>query len=124
MGLLESGRASIPTSVRVMRPPRSTRCPRCGFSFAWNGRKCGHCPTPSRARQLWEQIGRFPELVGSNKGITHRQLMAITVECLRRLREILPASARQAPEQLERDPAAFASRWYGDAALTFNTWEP
>jgi hypothetical protein len=107
-----------------MRPPRSTRCPRCGFSFAWNGRRCGHCPTPSRARQLWEQIGRFPELVGSNKGITQRQLHAITIACLRRICELLPASARPALEQLERDPAAFAHQWGGTEVSTANTWEP
>ena len=77
-----------------MRPPRSTHCPRCGFSFAWNGRKCSHCPPPARARLLWEQIGRFPELVGSDEGITQRRLLMIAPGACAVWR-LLPESARE-----------------------------
>lgn len=110
--------------MRSKRPPPSTRCPRCGFSFAWDGRKCGHCPSPSRARRLWEQIKRFPELVGSNKGIAQGQLLAIALACLRRIGEHLSPEAQAPLEALERDPVAFARRWRPQRYQRLDTWQP
>src|SRR5262245_21828795 len=81
-----------------MRPPR---CPRCGFSFAWNGRTCGHCPTPERVRQLWEQTSRFTELVNSGKRIGPRELLLIAVACLQRVRNLLPDHARAVVDELD-----------------------
>jgi hypothetical protein len=105
------GADSVRDPVRTMRPPRSTHCPRCGFSFGWDGRKCSHCPPPARARQLWEQIGRLAELVGSEKSITQRQLRMIAAGCLRRVAHLLPEAARDAADQLDRDPDDFVRRW-------------
>ena len=33
-------------SSRTNRPGRG-RCPKCGWSYAWDGDKCGHCPRPA-----------------------------------------------------------------------------
>lgn len=98
-----------------MPPPPATRCPRCGFSFAWNGRKCHHCPSPSRARQLWEEIARFTELVGSEKGITQRQLLMIAAGCLARVADLLPVADRTSIDRFDVDPDAIAQEW-GQAA--------
>jgi len=85
---------------------RSPRCPRCGFSFAWNGRKCEHCPPPSRARQLWEQIGRFEEQVNANKDLTTRQLLLIATGVARQIWEMLPESLQEVVETIERGSTA------------------
>ncbi|MFO0826223.1 MAG: hypothetical protein U0792_24410 [Gemmataceae bacterium] len=82
----------------------SPRCPRCGFSFAWNGRKCGHCPPPSRARQIWDTIGRFEEQLNSTTTRTTTQLLAIADGCLRRVWDVLPQNIRDAVEAYAQNP--------------------
>jgi hypothetical protein len=73
---------------------------------------------------LWEQITRLPELVGSNKGITQRQLLAIAVACLRRIGEFLPPQGQVPLELLERDPTSFARRWGSHRDQRVDTWQP
>ena len=115
-GVLDSERHTLP--VDAMNPPSTTCCPRCGFSFAWDGRVCGHCPLTDRALQLWsngaeplnwdrsrgvwEQIKRFHEVVESGRTISRYKLLAIAAGCLRRAWHALPQSARLAVELLER----------------------
>jgi hypothetical protein len=45
------------------------RCPNCGFSYAWDGRACGHCRAPeSRATTETEQNNRVQARILHNAG--------------------------------------------------------
>jgi hypothetical protein len=73
---------------------------------------------------LWEQIGRLPELVGSDKGITQRQLRMITAACLRRVSHLLPEHAREAADQIDHDPDGVAREWGRGAIPRGHTNDP
>jgi hypothetical protein len=99
-----------------MAPPRSPRCPRCGFGFAWDGRKCGHCPPPARARQLWEQITHLSELTGSTKNLSQRHQLLIVRECLWQVRDAIPGNVTDVLEDSWRFEAESVGR-YGNGHL-------
>jgi len=89
----------------------SPRCPRCGFSFAWDGRTCDHCPTPSRARWLWENTTSGRELLNPPQPVPKRVLVSFAVSCVWRIRDCLRESVREVVEALDdgipvRDTAA------------------
>ncbi len=50
------------------------RCPRCGFSYAWNGAACKHCHFPESAQPLKSRRRRLPGL----SMMTQKLLIAAT----------------------------------------------
>jgi hypothetical protein len=113
-----------------MRPPRSTRCPRCGFSFAWDGRKCGHCPPPARARWWWDHARRLGELLNPTLHLPERPLLAFAVVCSRRVWALLTEPAQEIVGAIEvgvdRDRLGAAVRGWeqGTAPIPFWSRDP
>jgi hypothetical protein len=86
----------------VASKQKTAHCPECQFSYAWNGKKCGHCHPPDKQlRKRWANFESLDRLLHPKRTYSHRQLTAVAAACLRRAWNDLPQYARKNVQKLE-----------------------
>jgi hypothetical protein len=99
-------------------PPAPNRwsCPRCQFTYAWDGDFCGHCHFPYPSRANWANFRELARFAAAHPDATDSQLLRIAVGCIRRAWHLLTDPAyRQVVITAERIVEGRAN--YADLAL-------
>ena len=66
------------------------RCPRCGFSYAWDGKYCDHCRAQRPGRKHWERFRSLDSF--RHAAPTERQWILFALGCLRQYWDLLEGS--------------------------------
>ena len=78
-----------------------TRCPRCGFQYAWDGRFCNHCHYPHAKQTNWDEFVQLERFLYAHPNPERRKLRLFGCACLREVVDLLPTAGGQALEILE-----------------------
>ncbi|WP_439622154.1 hypothetical protein [Gemmata sp.] len=82
------------------------QCPHCEFSYAWDGKFCGHCQKPYPLRGVWDAAVAPGWFAGHHRA-TKRELVLVGCGSVRTIERLLPPATGPALDSLER--AALAS---------------
>lgn len=77
------------------------RCPRCEFSYAWDGHNCTHCHLPIPTRASWESFASLVRFDYAHPKRDGRKLALVGCACVRRVERLLSATARATLEMAE-----------------------
>ena len=66
------------------------RCPRCEFSYAWDGHNCTHCHLPIPTRASWASFASLVRFDYAHPKRDRRKLILFGCGCVRRVEHLFP----------------------------------
>src|SRR5438105_1328393 len=105
---------------RRTAPKTTTRCPRCEFSYAWDGKNCGHCHLPFPTRANWAAFTSLVRFDYAHPKRDRRRAILVGCAVVRRVEDLFPLYNSFSPELLDlteqladrvRVPAAYVQAY-------------
>ena len=77
------------------------RCPRCGFSYAWDGYNCTHCHLPIPTRASWASFASLVRFDYAHPNRDERKAVLLACAFVRRVAHLLPPGRTNALDILD-----------------------